>query len=405
MPKPLTDPTVAGLKPTRGQIGWREISDGATRGLCIRLSPSGEKVWAVRHVVGGRRQRHTLGAYPAVTLSEARKRASGYLAAAREGMSPEQVNAFERGQKMTVGDAHREYLVAVAPTLRASTLAGKRSVWSHHLAPRIGSRLLRTITKADVKAAVGDVAREYPIQANRVFAELMALLRWCEERDLLRGVPAVRRKAAGGGKETPRDRVLDNAELVAVWTAAGEMGSLTRDFLRLLVLTGARRDEVRLMTWEEVDLGRALWTIPASRYKTGAKTGAGHAVPLSAPALEILKARHSDGATGYVLKGREDGKPFAGQASVMRRLLARKVARPFVLHDLRRTLRTGLAALRIDAQVAEAVIGHVPAKIVRTYTLHAFLDEKREALDAWAAHVLRLVGGESNVVTLARVSR
>ena len=136
MAKPLTDSVVSNLKPRRGQSGWREVADRASRGLCLRVSPTGEKVWALRHMVGGERTRHTIGAYPTVTLAIARKRASEYLSAARDGLSAGEVDAKLRALRMTVIEAHAEYLKTVGVGLRASTLGLKRQLFHVSHFPR-----------------------------------------------------------------------------------------------------------------------------------------------------------------------------------------------------------------------------------------------------------------------------
>jgi len=191
-------------------------------------------------------------------------------------------------------------------------------------------------------------------------------------------------------KEQVRRRTLTDGEISAVWRVASDLGSLTGDFLRLLLLTGQRRDEVRLMTWAELDMEAELWSIPAARYKTGIA----HSVPLSSQAMTILRSRWSVDAQGYVLAGREEGKPFNGAASAIRRLRKELGSKAdFTLHDIRRTVRTGLSRLGVDEATAEMVIGHVPQGIIKVYDQHDRLDERREALKRWADYLDQLKAG------------
>lgn len=403
MAKPLTDSVVSNLRPTRGQAGWREIADGASRGLCLRVSPTGEKVWGVRHTVAGKRARYTIGAYPAVSLSAARKRAGQYLSAARDGVSASEIDAKVRALTMTVDQAHAEYLATLGPSLRDNTIGLKKGLFSDHIGPVIGAKLIRMIRRPDVTETAGAVAAKgFTVQANRVFSELMALLRWCEQKAYLDGVPTVRKKdmrRVGAAKEQPRRRTLSDPEIGEVWSTSSELGELTRDFLRLLLLTGQRRDEVRLISREHVDLDHALWTIPAELYKTGIA----HAVPLPPAAVAILRTRWGGSQTGYLLSGRKSGQPFNGAASAARRLRPRmKDREPFTLHDLRRTVRTGLARLGVPDETAEMIIGHLPQGVARVYNLHDRLDEKRAALAAWGRHVQSIADGTNNLVQLAR---
>jgi integrase len=357
----------------------------------------------VKLTIGGRRERTTIGAYPVVTLAEARKRATHYAAAARDGLSATTVDARQRARNLTVSDAHDDYLVEVGKALRPTTLSLKRQMGRDHIAPTIGKRTLSAIRKADVIETVTAVAAKgLPVQANRVFAEIMAFLRWAEAKDYVVGVPAIRRKdmqRLGAAREKPRARTLTDIELAEVWRASGEVGDTSSDFLRLLALTGQRRDEVRLMAWDEIDLRAGMWTIPADRYKTKVD----HAVPLSGPVLDILGRRHGQDARGYVLQGREGDKPFNGAQAAHRRLVGLiPQVNAFTLHDLRRTCRTGLSRLGVDEETAERVIGHLPQGITRVYDMHARLEERRAALEKWAAFVTRLSVPGANVVKLMR---
>jgi integrase len=384
MAKPLTDSLTTSLRAKKGQSGWREIADGGCRGLYMRISPRGEKTWAVRHMVGGTRTRHTMGGYPSVSLAEARKRAALYLAGARDNVSADEVDAHTRSASMTVAVAHAEYILSVRPSLKATTMRLKEQMFRDHIKPVLGKRLVRSIRRADIIDVVTATRNKYPVQANRVFSEIMALLRWSEQRDFIDGVPSVRKKEIGS-KEQPRRRTLTHPEIAQLWQVTSDLGPLSCDFIQVLLLTGQRRDEVRNMTWAEVDLDHQLWTIPKTRYKTGIA----HVVPLSEPVVAILRKRGGPGVTGYVLPGRTKARPFNGAAAAMRQLRKKLAGKEnFTLHDLRRTLRTGLSRLGVADETAEMVIGHVPQGLRKVYDMHDRLAERRKALSLWAQDVL-----------------
>lgn len=406
----LTDALVQNLKPTRGQTGWREVADGGCRGLCLRISPSGEKVWAIRATVAGKRQRHTLGGYPTVGLGEARNRAKEYRSAGRDGMRPEEIAAKRKAATMTVAGAHAEYVAAREADWRPHTKRLKRGMFAHHIEPQMGSRLIGSIRRLDI-VEVGEAvtakgkakgARDsFATQVNRVYSEIMAFLRWCEHKGYIDGVPSLRRKdmqKVGAAKERPRNRTLTDTEIAALWKQVAGMGDLTRDFARLLLLTGQRLSEVREMAWEEIDFGQALWVIPGSRYKTRQD----HSVPLSEPVLRILRPRWSEGAKGFVLAGTKEGQAFNGHASAMKRIRKKFEGRAdFTWHDLRRTMRSKLSHLGVEERTAEMTIGHLPQGMVKVYDMHERLKERRAALDKWAEFVERLANSESNVVPFA----
>jgi integrase len=354
--------------------------------LVVGKKPDGKPVRASR----------TLGAYPEVSVGEARKRAAHFVAAAKDGHRPDYVEARERAQRLTISEAHAEYVAAVEKDLKSQTVALKKALCRDYIAPSIGNRKLANIRRADVVEAVEAVrAKGKRVQSNRVFSEILALLRWCEQRQYIDGVPSFNRFKA---KERPRDRTLSEDELAAVWKATGAIGDMSGAFAKLVLLTGQRRDEVRLMRWSEVSLNRAVWVIPGSRYKTGQD----HVIPLSPQAVAVLqdlKERAPAGAP-YVLPARDPAQPFNGALSALRRLRKAAGTEHFTLHDLRRTLRTGLSRLGVDDRTAELVIGHTPQGMHRVYDRYERIEERRDALRRWADYVERVAQPESNVVSL-----
>ncbi|MBK1669954.1 hypothetical protein CKO28_18120 [Rhodovibrio sodomensis] len=391
MPRALTDSVVRNLKPLRGATDWREVSDGGCRGLRLRISPHGEKVWAVRVMVHGRRARQQLGAYPSVSLAEARERADKYRAAAREGLMPETSDEREEAENMTFAQAHGKYRAALAGSLRPNTITNKKSLFERHIEPVIGHRWIGSIKRPDIVEVV-DLARRKGLStgANRVFSEIMACLRWCEDRGMIEGVPTFKNFKS---KEEPRNRTLHRGELRAVWLATADMGQRSADFVRLLMLSGQRRDDVRLMRWDEVSLDDGYWYISAERYKTRRD----HVVPLSKPMIRILlrlKAQRASAkvVSPYVIRGNDPSKPFNGAQRAMDRLQQESGVTGFTLHDFRRTLRSGLAQLHVDDRTAEMTIGHAVPKIARTYDVYERINERRQALDAWASYIGFCVG-------------
>ena len=183
-----------------------------------------------------------------------------------------------------------------------------------------------------------------------------------------------------------RDRVLSDPELALVWKALppGDFG----DIVRLLILTARRREEIGALHWSEVNLANAVIILPPARVKNGRS----HQVPLSGPALAILAARQSEGPAVF---GR-DGRGRFTNWSNTKAALDRKLGPSFQdwhLHDLRRTCATGMARLGINIPTIEKLLNHVSgsfAGIVSVYQRHDFANEKRDALDLWARHVMSL---------------
>ena len=194
-----------------------------------------------------------------------------------------------------------------------------------------------------------------------------------------------------------RERVLSDDELAAIWGATASAGPFN-GIVRLLILTGQRREEVAGMTWAELSGDFSAWTIPASR----AKNGATHIVPLASPAQDLLRSVPRFGELVFPgLRG-----PFNGWSKAKAALDAKSGVTDWRLHDLRRMAATGLQRLGVRLEVTEQVLNHVSgsrAGIVGVYQRHDFASEKRAALEAWGSNVEAIVEGrtpESNVLKL-----
>jgi integrase len=234
-------------------------------------------------------------------------------------------------------------------------------------------------------------------QVNRVRSQLIAALNWAiDERGYLQSNPAarVRRRKL----ETSGTRVLKPAEIRAIWTAAERASQVGRSLIQLLLLTGQRRDEIRCMQWSEIDLDQRLWVLPAARNK--AKRD--HAVPLSLPALEILKKITQDSAFVLTLSGR---KPFAGHQQLKAALERTSKVTGWRLHDARRTVSSGLAELHIPQDTIDAVLGHAKKSLSGVYNRYDYLEPKRAALELWAKHVTAIVSGAVEASNVSKLQR
>ncbi len=265
-------------------------------------------------------------------------------------------------------------------------------------------------------AHLGEIAAERgPFAANRARTTLSGLFSWAMKEGLVDANPVLGTNLQAD--EQPRDRVLSDAELVAIWNASrdDDYGRI----VRLLILTGARRDEAGDMAKSEVDLGGRKWSIPRER----TKNGRAHEVPLSDLAISVLKPAISregreerdlifgDGAGGF--SGWSKAKAAIDERIEMAKAAVRKGAEetkrqkaiPWRLHDLRRTAATGMAELGVLPHVVEAVLNHVSghkAGVAGVYNWATYAPEKRQALDLWAAHIEALLAGKpaSNIIPM-----
>jgi integrase len=369
--------TAKGVETARAAEDRRELPDDYMRGLYLVVQPTGSKSWAVRYRHGGRSHKHTVGPYPAFDLKQAREAAAKVLRAVAEGRHPEQ------RQSGSVADAVAQFIERhcrnYRPKPRSEAERQLRLVVSH-----LGHRRLIEITRADIRGLLARV--EAPIAANRLLSIIRKLFNWAVENDLIASSPVAGLRAPHA--ETSRDRVLTDDELRRVWQAAEGLGPLNGAVVRLLVLTGQRRNEVAHMQRAELDLEKRLWTLPRERVKNDRR----HEVPLSSQAATIIRAlpRISE---RFVFSTNAES-PLNDFGKNKRRLDDLSGVSDWVLHDLRRTVASGMARLGISLSVIEKVLNHVSgsfAGIVGVYQRHEFAAEKCEALEKWADHVERLV--------------
>ena len=397
----LTIRSVEAMKPRSVR---QEIPDSFLPGLYLVVQPSGAKGWAVRYRRQGVPRTLTLsGSYPALGLKDARELGAKALRAVAEGRDPGREKILTRAAKADgVERVVDEFLERHARrSNRPRTAQETERLLRQHVLPRWRGRMVHDITRRDVLDILDRVVDGgAPIAANRVFAAVRKFFNWCAARDILAASPCAGVKPPTA--ERARDRVLSDDELRLVWVAADKLGGTFGPLVKLLTLTGQRRDEVARMRHDELDLDACLWTLPPARVKNNQP----HEVPLSTAALAVLERVPRVAGSPFVLTN-GGASPASGYSKGKRRLDALLPADMPVwrLHDLRRTCASGMARLGINLPVIEKVLNHSSgsfAGIVGVYQKHSFADEKRQALEAWGDFVAALVEGKpaSKVVRL-----
>ena len=369
MVQTLTARTIETLKPGPAR---REIADRHMPGLYLVLQPSGAKSWAVRYRHVGTPRKHTLGSYPAIDLKSARGLASKALRAVAEGRDPGREKMQERTAKPdTVEAVARQFVERHCKrSNRPRTATETQRLLDQHVLPRWRGRLVRDIIRRDVLDVLDRVVDGgKPIAANRTLAAIRKMFNWAVARDIIAASPCAGVKPPTA--ERSRDRVLTDQELRAVWQAADKIGGTFGALVRLLILTGQRRDEVAGMRWSEIDLEGCRWTLAPERVKNNRP----HEIPLSEPAIAILTALPRIGDQ-FVLTSTGDA-PSSGYSKGKRRLdaLLPPDMPSWRLHDLRRTVASGLARLGINLPVIEKVLNHASgsfAGIVGVYQNTSF---------------------------------
>ena len=257
--------------------------------------------------------------------------------------------------------------------------------------PEIGDKRISDVGRADIHRLLdGMVDRGSAVNANRLLAVLRRMFNWCVERDLVERSPCDKLKAPT--PETARDRVLTDGETRTAWGAFDRIGWPFGRIAQLLLLTGARRDEIAGAKWADVDLETKIWTVPAGR----SKNGQAHTIPLSDAAISIIAGLPHVGRAGFVFttNGRTAVSGWSRAKNTVDKAIgdmAKDQAMPhWTFHDLRRTCASGMAALGVPPHVVEAALNHRSGAIkgvAAVYNRYAYEPEKREALDLWAKHI------------------
>ena len=381
--KPFTARLVAGLKPEAQPVDW---FDALTPGLALRVAPGGAKSWYLFYTVGRTVRRVKLGSWPGVELAKARRLAHDTRGRIdTEGADPAHERAEAR-DVFTVGMLTKLFIESYAKARKATWRDDQWRI-DKYLLPAWKSRPVRDITRQDVHALLDQIAGDgKPIQANRTQALISKLWNFAIDRGHVESNPCHR--MAKRAPERPRATVLDDDALRALWRALdGDPGDAS-DALKLRLLTGQRGGEVHAMTWADVDLDGAVWTIPA----TSAKNRRAHRVPLAPTALAILLARQQARP-----KHDTETHVFPGLYHQRKdlRALAAVHEDAYRWHDLRRTVVTRLAALGYGEDLIGRVVNHAKRGITATvYNQFQYDTEKRQALDAWDGELRRIIANK-----------
>lgn len=343
------------------------VMDDMVPGLGVRVSPSGSKIFVlIARYNTPNPTRRSLGAFGKLTLDDARDKARDWHRSLNRGVDPKQecllVQPFgEVAESFFKHIARQRRSAEVERSLRREVMHWKR-------------RPISSITRHDVLTVVDTVrARGHQSNAHHVFGYMRRLFNFAIMRGALEHSPCDRIKASELiGPKAIRQRVLSDDELRALWEATGRLGYPYCHLYRLLLVTGQRRGEANGAKRREFDIGARLWTVPPERFKSNST----HLVPLSPMALGILGEIPEDCDPLFSVDG------FSKNKRRLDKLMG--APEPFVIHDLRRTVRTRLSGLRVRTEVAEMIIGHGKKGLARIYDQHEYLDEMREALDAWA---------------------
>jgi integrase len=391
----FTVKTTAGVK-LEGKTE-RIVFDDDIKGFGLRLREGGSRTWIYQYRIGSKQRRMVLGSAKSVPLSVARENAGRLEAKVKLGGDPAMdKETARRSADETFGVLVDQYLAARQSKWRPST---EREVRRHltKYAKSLHRFPIAAVSQKNISDLLDNLAGD--ATRNRVRANLSTFFSWAIKKgiDLPKGNVA---SYTEKHKENSRTRVLSDEELRAIWGACSDnaFGAI----VKLLLLTGQRKSEIGFLRWDEIRDEQIL--LPGERTKNKRD----HVVPLSDAAKEILNKFRADGRTHVF--GRYD-TGFGGWNTAKRELDARltgagNVLPYWTLHDLRRTVATGMAELGVQPHIVEAVLNHVSGHkggVAGIYNRATYDREKREALNLWAEHVVATV--ESRAATVVPMKR
>lgn len=446
MKKRLTVRGISALKPA--EVGKREVIwDTDVPNFGVRTTDAGAVTFFVMRRIGTggtpvRRvvAEHRVGAeYTEGMLTAARAKARAYLDLMRAGIDPKQKAEDEREAAAKAEKAARkaeadaaanrfenvakafleEYVHAEEngkPKLRSADSV--ESTFNRDLIPHFKDKLVSEIRPRDIAELLRKVKKERPAVARKLVAFLSKFYGWVilsgcygvETSPVVKGVSKTLL-----GAPPIRTRVLSDSELAEVWRAAKETPAPFGAFVRMLLATGQRRNEVANAKWGEVDFADRLWVVPPERMKRGFA----NEVALSPLAIEVLqslapeeKDRKPNAFIFSTTGGKRPISGFSKAHAALEKKINEERRKPnptalpienFTNHDYRRTVRTNLSSLPVPDNISEMIISHARSTLHQIYDQYKYRAEKRRALDLWADKLLSLVepDKESKVVQLA----
>ncbi|WP_319405405.1 tyrosine-type recombinase/integrase [uncultured Desulfosarcina sp.] len=380
-----------------------EIHDGG--GLYIRVALSGLKTWIFRYQFDGRPRRMGLGKWPGIGVAVAHEKHGLALQQLHKGIDPGAL-ALEKKAKLKTAPTVKELLDEFYLVELSNKPSGdeRKRLLKKDILPAWGKRKVADITRRDAVLLIDKVRKRAPIGASRLQSAMIRMWNFAAERGIIDFSPMVGMKRP---KENPRTRVLSDDEIKKLW-AGLDLENMDIDIFRptklaikMIILTGQRPGEISDMRWSEID--GDVWTVPAER----AKNRQENRVPLGRMALEVLKDAKSFSSPDcdYVFEssykpGNALSRAALGKA-IHRHWKEMKLDQRFTPHDLRRTLRTGLAEIGVTDVIAERVLGHKLQGLLAVYNQHSYDNEKRQAIIRWETKISAIIGhdnGQANNV-------
>jgi integrase len=397
----FTQQGIEALSLLEGKSERFEWDDGLP-GFGVRIRPGGAR-WVVQYRTGHRQRRLTLGDVRRVGLDDAKVAAKKVFAKVTLGIDPAADKEEARAAAgLKLGPLADQYLARKEAVSRPNTYRGIARYLTDHWKP-FRDRPVHAITRRDVAARLNQIITNHgPVAAARARSTLSAFFAWAMGEGLVDQNPIIGTNDPAAGRGS-RDRVLKDAELAVIWRACGDdnFGRI----VRILMLTGARRQEIGGLRWSEVDPDSGTIRISASRTKNHREL----VLPLPPAAFSIIETAPRKEGAEFVFGSRNGA--FSAWSRSTENFKAR-IAEPlpaWALHDIRRSAATGMAEIGIQPHVIEAVLNHQSGHkrgVAGIYNRASYERETKAALALWGEHLRTIVeGGERRVVPMKIADR
>ncbi len=353
-------------------------------GFGLRIRPTGHKSYIIIYKNRSEKTvKHTIGNAATMTLDEAENKAKTAIINIRENRTHQEDNYNLK--KLTLSKAFREYMIDYARTHSINKwYKNIDTLFRKYVEPDIGAKLLHEIKKVEVYNCIQ--AGGTPHVRRHIRAFLSSFYSWCvcldyTERNLVKDIPKTERVKS-------RDRILSEEDLAIVWNNSYKISSPFGECIRLLILSGQGRSEVAELEWDEIDFQQKIWKLPEHR----SKNKHSHTIPLSDGMLEIISGLTNQ--SKYVFESSVNtGNPINSFSKIADKLRNISGVDDWCIHDLRRTVASGMAKIGILPHVIEAVIGHRSGAIkgvAAVYNRYGYENEKRQALEQWGKYIAEI---------------
>lgn len=378
-----------------------EIAD--TNGLSIRVSPYGKITFQTRFRFNGKAQRVDYGSYPEISLAKARELnqiTKNKIALEINPIQEKKIKKIEDERAINVENLYKEFIKKeIRGRLKIKRPEYVENILSKNIIPFVGNMKIRDIKSRDIISLIEKIVeRGSPVMANRTSTIVKQMFNFAESRGWIEKNPCSSlTRTSIGGKEKPRETFLSYQEIWKFWHGIENTNICPqlKFGLKLLLITGQRRGELIFGKWENVNLEKLRWTIPAALSKNGKE----HIVHISPLANQLFTQLMNLKQNDYIVPSiqADSDKPISERA------INRAVARfrieldlpKLTPHVLRHTFSTHLSGLKIPPHIIEKLLNHQLGGMLAVYNHHNYFSERKDALNSWSELIVTIVSTEN----------